>query len=152
LISFQVKSWLETRGIKSSSFGNSSEVSASGISKVIEEGDSSDEIAKQKVLFAKFEDDLWQLIKTMHSFWIQSNLLNQTSADFSLSFKPSVKFADNKIVTDMKTTLEEIKMLNELNLISKKQSIKKLFPNMSDKQVNDYLKELEDGNEEELSN
>ena len=145
LISETVSLWLDTKGIKSSSNGGATvQGSVSGISKMIDEGDVSSLIKKQMVQFSKFEKELWQLIKVMHSYWLSNSMLSQVSKNFSSDFKPHVKFGEIKVIPDRKLTLEELKSEFDMKLVTIKQALERLNPSATKETIERLLSELEE--------
>jgi hypothetical protein len=143
LISTEMSMWLDSKGIKVGSIGQANvDNAASGIAKLIDEGDASSIGRKQVNLFRKYESDLWNLIVRMHGYWASSQQLVDVKQDFSLGFKPAVTFAENKIVVDTKTTLEELKIMFDLGLITPKQALFKLNPDFTDDQIEQLLAEI----------
>lgn len=144
LIQSEIGLWLQTRGIKPGAVGTlTSENFASGISKMIDEMDTSEERQKQVGVYKAVEAKLWKLITNhMHPTWKAQGLIDQT-LDFS---------ADVKIVTDFS---EQLPMLNRGDIVrdlqsevmagftSKRRAIKRLNPRMSDEQIDELLAEME---------
>ena len=131
LINTQLGLWLDTKGIKTSSVGKATvEQAASGISKLIDESDSSAVNRKYKKIFQNGEKRLWKLTPDLHNTWIASGESDATTT-FSKDFKPSVELIESKVVPNKKEMLEEMKIEDELNIFNKEAAIKKLNPDAS---------------------
>lgn len=144
LINAEMGMWLDSKGIKTGSVGVASVQDAvSGVAKLIDEGDASAIGRKQVNLFRKFEFQLWELIAKMHGYWTATQQLADQVQDFSIGFSPAITFADNKIIADTKTILEELKLMKELGITTPRQMLFKLNPDFTDEQVDDLLKDIE---------
>lgn len=144
LINSEMAMWLDSKGLKTGSIGTATvENAASGISKLIDSADSSAVTRKQIALFRKVEFALWDLVNKMHRFWVATQQLKDQSQAFSTGFNPSVKFGDAKVVVDTKTVLEELKIQFELGLVTVKQALQRLNPDMDDTQIQLLINELE---------
>jgi len=72
LIKFEVDLWLNSIGLKSSSISGLDTTNVSGISKMLDEIDTSEDRKRQVGFFKKAESDLWDLILNhLHPRWIQ---------------------------------------------------------------------------------
>lgn len=144
LINAKVGMWLDSKGLKTGSIGNATtQNSSSGISKMIDNADASASHRKQTILFRRFEANLWSLIKDMHHFWVSNQMLTDKMRDFSIEFKPLISFADSKVIVDTKTVLEELKLMFDMGLVNKKQALTKLYPNMTDEELDQMLADIE---------
>lgn len=148
LISYQTKEYFSTKGIK---LGGNVDVSdESGFSKAVDEADATGEIKKQVELYRKIESKLWELVETMHNYWAQQGLLEDNaklSADFAESL--SIEFAEKKPMKSDKQQLDEIEQMMNIKLMSRRQALRMRFPRMTDKQLDQWEKEL-DEHEEKL--
>jgi hypothetical protein len=142
LIETQLGMWLDSKGIKSSASGVLGSGNISGISKLIDEGDSSSVTKKQTNQFVDFEDDLWDLIQTMHGYWASTQQLAEIAGDFSIDFEPTIKFEEHKIIEDNKTKLDEIKLMFDMGITTPRMALKKLNPSFTDEQIQTILDEI----------
>ena len=145
LIQAEIGLWLQTKGIKPGAVGTlTSENFASGISKMIDEMDTSEERQKQVGIYKSVESKIWNLITNhMHPTWKAQGAIDQP-----LEFHPDVK-----IVTDFS---EQLPMLNRGDIVrdlqsevmagftSKRRAIKKLNPRMSEDQIDELLAEIQE--------
>jgi hypothetical protein len=145
LINTEMDMWLSSKGIKSGANGSINAANASsGIAKLIDEGDASAVTRKQINLFKAYEDDLWDLIQTMHGYWASTQQLVDISGDFSIDFEPSIKFCEHKVIVDEKATLEELKLAFDLGLMTPKMALFKLNPEATEEQIDLMLQEIAD--------
>lgn len=144
LINAEMAMWLDSKGLKTGSVGTATvQNAASGVSKLIDEADSSATHRKQTALFRKIEYALWDLISKMHNFWVATQQLKDQSQAFSMQFNPTVKFGEAKVVVNTKEVLEELKIQFELGLITVKQALQKLNPDLDEKMIDELMAELE---------
>lgn len=135
-VTSQLHYWLDSKGIKSSASSTSgTELNLSGVAKLIDEADVTNERKKQVRIFQKVERELWELIKVMHNVWLGGSLI--TGKNFSHSFQVEVTFHDQKVIVDRKTLLEEFKIEKELGIFDPIKALKKLNPELSEAQVQD---------------
>lgn len=142
-IKFQLETWLNTRGIKTSASG-SVDISASGISKMVDELDTSEDRKKQIPFFRKGESDLWNLIMNyLHPYWIESGQI-----DIQDKFVPGqsvkVDFGEQFGIDDPIKTLEEIKLELELGITTRKMALLKKNKGMTEKEAEDFLKQIDE--------
>lgn len=123
---------------------------SSGVSKALDEGDTTAERKRQVEFFSNVETHLWNLISIMESIWSDAGILTKEVRKFSTDFEFRIIFAEMKPLKTFKQKIEEIQLLRDQQLISKKQSIKILYPDFSDENVDDWLEELNEENEEAM--
>lgn len=151
LITFQLSSYLATVGIKSGSIGQLEASSASsGISKIIDEGDTTETRKQQTGNFRKVEPDFWNKFAKMQAVWSASGSVKKKetfSPDFLESF--SIKFAEIKPIESEKDKLDKMKVARDLKLITKKQALREIYPNLPEDQLVQRIKELDEELEKE---
>lgn len=146
LIQTQLGMYMSTEGLKAGSVGQveASSVS-SGIAKIIDESDATEARKQQTELFRSVEKEFWFTFAKMQDVWskLPSVKNKETfSNNFIESF--SVKFAEIKPLESEKEKFEKIKVAREIKLITKKQALQELYPNLPQDQLEQRLKELED--------
>ena len=145
LIHSEISLWLNSKGLKTSTSGNADvNISASGISKLIDEADATSIRKKQARLFNSFEKDLWSLTEIMHNIWVAKGVIEGEGKAFTSKFDPEILFADQKPVINKKEMLEEFKLMKELGLFIPKRAIAALHPTMTSEQVDEFFQELND--------
>lgn len=125
---------------------------SSGVSKAIDEGDTTAERKRQLEFFSSLELELWRTLESMQSIWSSAGILNGERRKFSKAFTDtfSIMYAEMKPLKTVKQKIEEIQLLRDQGLISKKRALKSLFPDMTDGQIEEWMDELKEENEEEL--
>jgi len=146
LIEFQLSAYLSTVGIKSGAIGQLEASNASsGISKIIDEGDTTEIRKKQTELFRMIEKDFWNKLSTMQAYWSTGAIVikkDKFNPAFIESF--SIKFADIKPIESEKDKYDKMKVARELKLITKRQALKEIYPNLPEDQLDVRLEELEE--------
>lgn len=155
MINSELQMYLSSIGIRTNSMGSISPgQEASGVAKAIDEGDTTGERKVQVEFFRNAEMNLWDLVKDMQNVWVDAGIVSQERRKFSPSFEEtfSIIFAEMKPLKTMRQKIEEIQLLRDQRLISRKMSIKQLFPELSDKQVDQWLEDLDKEAEEAFDN
>jgi len=146
LIQFELGSYMSTEGLKAGSVGQiEASSAASGISKIMDESDATEARKQQTELFRQAERELWYKFSKMQAIWSRVGAVEKKdnfSPDFIESF--SIKFADIKPLESEKQKYEKMKIARDLKLITKKQALKELYPNLPEDQLDARLKELEE--------
>lgn len=135
--------WLESINIKPGSVGKlNGDNFQSGVSKMIDEMDATQDLIIQKQYFQESENRLWDLIiNHMHPVWSTTGQINERR-QFSAGAEVSVEFAEMKPTKSRKELIEEAKAELDAGLTSKRRSIKMLNPNMSEEEVDSLLEEI----------
>jgi hypothetical protein len=136
--------WLESRNIQAGDMGQMSPGdAASGLARIIDESDATQDRQAQCVRFQSVERDVWSLIAAMHNYLAASGQIKDTR-QFSDDLRVSVRFGDQKpVVTDQeKVTVITLKLAS--GLITTERAIRELYPNWSDEEVAAELKALTD--------
>ncbi len=145
LISFQLSSYLATVGIKTGSVGNMEASSASsGVAKIIDEGDTTEVRKQQTELFRMVEPRFWQTFSKMQEVWSNNGVVENKSK-FNPAFIETfaIKFAEIKPLETEKEKFEKMKLARELKLITKKQALQEIYPNLPNEQLDKRIEELE---------
>ena len=146
LIEFQMSTFLSTEGIKSGSLGQmQGGAEASGISKIMDESDATDIRKTQTELFRIVEHEYWEKFAKIQKVWSAAGVVEEKKV-FSDSFVDTlaIKFAEMKPLESDKQKFEKIKIGRDLKLLTKKQALQELFPNLSEEQLQKRLDELSD--------
>jgi hypothetical protein len=146
LVSYQLGAFLSTVGLKSGTMGGL-EVSnaASGISKVIDESDTTEARRQQMELFRLVEKDFWFKFSTMQGVWSTTGMVDDKEK-FSPEFLDSfhIKYAEIKPLETEKSKYEKMKIGRELKLITKRRALQELYPNLTEEQLDIRVKELDE--------
>lgn len=143
-IMMQLQLWLNARGISTSIFGYNTSSIASGISKMIDEADVTKVIKANQVVYAEMEKQLFDFIMHYgHDVWKMNNpSIPQTS--FSPAASVETIFHEPDVIKTRQELLAEIKAEIDAGLMSKKMAAKKLYPNMSDDEIDLLLVEIKE--------
>lgn len=146
LIQSQLAMYLSTEGLKAGSVGQVEASSASsGIAKIIDESDATEARKQQTELFRQAEQEFWEKFAKMQKIWSTAGIVDKKdvfSDRFAETF--SIKFAEIKPLETEKEKYEKMKVARELKLITKKQALKEIYPNLPEDQLNKRLEELEE--------
>lgn len=146
LIQAQLSMYLSTEGLKAGSVGQLEASSASsGIAKIIDESDATEARKYQTGLFRNVEKEFWYKFSKMQKVWSNAGVVEKKdlfSEDFIDKF--SVKFAEIKPLESEKEKYEKMKVARDLKLITKKQALREIYPNLPEDQLDQRLKELEE--------
>lgn len=128
----QISLWLQSKGIRPGALGKmSSENMVSGISKIVDEMDTSGDRQKQIPFFVEAEQQLFRLIAyTMHPVW-QKQPSFKIKASFSKDLPYAVKFPEQISWQTRKELLDEVGKEMDLGLMSKETAFRKVNPEMS---------------------
>lgn len=151
LIQAELSMWLQSRNVRPGSVGSlTNENFASGVSKMVDEMDTVEERQRQVPYFKKFEESLWSLIiNVMHPVWSKSQGFPQ-SRKFSSGSTVTVEFTEQLPQQDRTVLLDSL--IKEINsgLTTKKIALKKLNPDMNEKDIEALLLEIENANTVEV--
>lgn len=146
MIEFELSSYLSTEGLKAGSIGQlEASSAASGISKIMDESDATEARKQQTELFRQVEREFWEKFAKMQEVWAKAGIVDKKETfndDFIETF--SVKFAEIKPLESEKQKYEKMKIARDLKLITKKQALKELYPNLPEDQLDARLQELEE--------
>lgn len=146
LIEFQLASYLTTEGLKSGGIGNlDAKQDASGVSKIIDESDATDARKNQMEIYREVEKDMWNKIKAIQKFASTAGLVEEKRL-FSEEFPKnmSIRFAEIRPLESEKQKFEKIKIARDLKLMTRKQALQELYPDLTADQLETRLKDVED--------
>lgn len=143
-IQAQLTFWLNSKNIRPGTVGGlASENFASGISKIIDEMDTAEDRQKQVHYFAKAEKELWSLIaKNLHPYWKSQGLI-ETNLNFSPTVEVEIEFQEQLPLMRRSEILKDVIQEIEKGLTTRKRAIKILNPEMSDKEIDQLIAEIE---------
>jgi hypothetical protein len=141
----QLGSWLETKNIKAGSVGQiDSKNFASGISKVIDEADTTVERKRQSKVFKKVERSYWRVLAIMHNRLLEAGILrNKKKFSDPENLIVKVTHADQRPIMSRIEKINELKEENQAGFKSKETCIKELNPNMSEGQISSEIDRIE---------
>lgn len=118
---------------------------SSGFHALIEQADTLEAIEADKPILRKAEEEAWEIIAKMHNVLYDSGALNEEAmalGKFSEAFEPSITYRDVRPLESEKESLESVKTLLDLGLATKKMAIKKLYPDLSDSEIEQMIKDI----------
>jgi hypothetical protein len=144
LITTEIAIWLNTKGIKPGSIGTATvESAASGISKMIDEGDITESRNIQVNIYKKLEKEFWDLLlHKIYPFWVEQGLVDNMGS-FSPNAHVVTAFIPQTPLQDRNTITTALKAEVDAGFISVRRAIKKLNPEMSDKEIDDLIAEID---------
>lgn len=152
LTEFLMSAYFSSIGIKTSTVGSMMPGrEASGFAKAMDEGDVTQERKEQIEFFRQIEKKLWWKLSKMQNVWAKNTPLKERRA-FSPEFMDtfSVIFAEMKVMKTQKQLLEEIKLAKEEKLMGRRQALRLLYPDFTEGQLEEWIKELDKDMEDSL--
>lgn len=141
LLSSQIGLWLESRNIKAGTIGKA-DASISGISKILDQADTSSARQKQVSVFSTMERDYWRLFSIIYNQHV--NELEGNGVKLSESPLTSIKFAEQKPLEDDLTRSKKIKQKIENRTISHIEAIRQDNPHLDEDEVQVLFLEIEE--------
>jgi hypothetical protein len=118
----------------------------SGFHALIEMSDTLEAVEQDKPALRNAEMQLWEVIKRWHNYLYDLNELDEEARSFgkfSDAFAVSINFRDIKPVESEQEVLATVKQLRDLGLITRRDALKKLHPDMTDEQLDAKLVEID---------
>jgi len=117
---------------------------ASGVAKLIDQSETTEDRLDQEQVFRDSETELWDLFAhTMLPVWVESGAINPDFVgNFSDEFELSVRYADPKpVVSDAEVVDVEIKKLNE-GLTTRELALREIYPEFDSDEVSDLNEKI----------
>ena len=145
LIRAEVAFWLQSRNIKPGAMGDLSvESLPSGISKAIDEMDTSEDRQRQTSFFKDAERVLFDLIiNKMHPVWMRDPNFKMKQS-FTPGFKVTAQFSEQHAMVNTSTAIADqvLKLTNGIQ--SKYGALQELYPDWDDAQIMEKLEEIQE--------
>jgi hypothetical protein len=137
--------WLESKNIKPGSTGQlSGDSFASGVSKMIDEMDTSDDRQKQVPFFVSAERELADLIiNHMQPVWMSDPAYSLERRSFTQGLKLSVQFAEQKAMVDQSKVIDDQIKLMDKKLQTRKRALKAINQDLSDEDIDALTAEID---------
>lgn len=138
----QIAAWLDTKNIKVGSIGKiSGDNAASGISKMVDEADTTMERKAQAKFFQRVELELWRVLAQMHNVKVEARQITGLGT-FSdpKKLKVSVAYKEQKPVMSRKEKIDELKAEVDAGFKSKRRAIEELNPH---EEIDQMIEEIE---------
>lgn len=147
LIQSEMGLWLETKGLKASSVGKlTADNYSSGIAKMIDNVDTSEERQKQVSVFQSAESELWDLIiNYLHPVWRSKNIID-ISLDFTKGVSIQTNFSPQLPIIDRGKVVEDLDKEVKAGFTTKRIAIQKLNPNLSGDEIDTLIEQIEEEN------
>ena len=144
----QIASWLDTKNVKVGNVGQMNASSASsGISKIIDESDTSRERKRQEKFFKKVELELWRVLASMHNSLVAAKrITNMKTFSDPDNLVVNITYVDQKPMQSRKDKIEELKLEVDARFKSRSTAIKQLNPNMSEDEIEEELALIDNEN------
>lgn len=144
LIKAQLQMWLQSRNIKPGAMGDVTvENMASGVSKVLDEMDTSEDRQKQVPFFQDAEAEFWDLlINHMHPVWLATGETKFTR-EFSKGFSVKVIFAEQRPIVDTSKVIADERSKLDAGLTYRKAAITALNPDATPEQIDEIMREID---------
>lgn len=152
-----MSAWFESRSIKIGSIGDlDAKDLASGVSKVIDEADTTELRSKAIPFFKKEEKDLWELLAIMNNLWIDNDEIDtelypvskvnvkEVIKSFNIEHNPPKPTENRGEIVN--TQDKEVKA----KFTTRKRAIQKINPDLSETEVEALLKEIEQEENENI--
>jgi hypothetical protein len=140
LASSQMSLWLTTKGIRPGAIGQiGADQFASGVSKMIDESDTYESVKKQISMYEQTEALFWEkLLKVLHPFWVSTRSIELTET-FSPSATVKTEFTKPEPMRTRRDLIDELDAEINAGFTTMKLAIKKLFPTMDDKAIDQHI-------------
>jgi len=144
---------LSTNEVNTSALGRSDGASAfnSGIQAMLEMSSAVEASRASQPTFRDAEKSLWQIIAKWHNWMLEMGILRDDAkklGKFSDDFSLSIAFVEPKPMQSTKEKLDVIEQASKLKLITRKDALKKLHPDMSEEEIENKLKEIDEESDE----
>jgi len=140
---------LDTKGIRATSVGEMQiDNVASGISKMIDEGDTTIARREQETLFKSVERQFWQLVGIMHNTWLDAGVKLKETRKTSGDLLVNVVFPEQKPLVNEEEVIRTEAMKLSNRLTSRRRAVAKANPDLDETEIDALLQEidLEDNN------
>lgn len=147
---------LTTNNIDPGSVGGDakSQQFTSGFHALISMSDNLEAVQADKPVMAKAEGEFWDIVSKWHNWMYENGILCEEAralGQFSDDFEVQIIYPDIRPLESEDEKINRVKLLTDLGLITKRQSLKKLNPDASDEQIDQMLEELQNEKAENVA-
>jgi len=140
----EIMIWLDTKGIRATSVGELQiDNVASGISKMIDEGDTTIARREQETLFKMVERDFWKLVGIMHNTWLDSGVRLKETRKTSGDLLVNVVFPEQKPLVNEEELIRTEVMKLEAGLTSRSRAVAKANPDLDITEISKLIQEID---------
>lgn len=139
----QIALWLQSRGIKPGTIGRiGQENSSSGISKMVDEMDTTADRRKQIPFFKKAEEELYELIsEVLHPEWSKNPSFKEKS-QFTKDSYLKINFTEQVVLKDRGDLVNEVILELKSGLVSQETALERINPDMDEEQLKEELSKI----------
>jgi len=149
-IMVQLDAWLETKGIKPSNAGNlRADNNLSGASLLIKEMDTTQALKDQIPLMAEAENNFWKMMAKVHNYWVSSGIVRGLGI-MNENISVKVEYELPRAIESEDELLERSIKAKNNNLVTTRGAIAIWKPKLTDKELDQRIKELEEEFEEKI--
>jgi hypothetical protein len=140
LIQSEFSLWMNSKGIRPGSVGNLTESNfASGISKMIDEADITEQRQDQIDEFTDVEDEFWDLVfNHAHPYWVRNGLVENKQL-LSEGAKIQTIFAEQVPLYRRGELVKDLDTEVKAGFMTREDAIRRLNPYMTDAEINEYV-------------
>lgn len=141
---------LSTNDMDPQSIGGSkgSRTFTSGFHALIAMADNLEATEADKPTLLDAERDQWDVIKSWHNWMLESGVEMEDESKalgkFSEDFEIQIQYADIKPLESEDEVLNRIEKERKLELITRRDALKKLYPDLTEDQIDEKLKKIEE--------
>lgn len=145
LVKTELAMWFQSKNIKPGAMGSlTPENLASGVAKVVDEMDTSDDRKKQVPYFIKGEKQFWKMIMhSIHPVWAQNAEYEMKGKTFSPKCEVEIEFAEQIAVQDPVIVLDNVIKKLDNRLTTRKRALKELNPDATDDEISKLMEEID---------
>ena len=144
LVQTQLALWLDSKNLKAQGIGNMDGNNlASGISKMIDEADTTQAVLAQTPIYRSAESEFWDKLIKMHNMWVQQGFL--VNSDFNRTvdeFEVNTVFDEPQVLVDEQTRIETIRLKEDSKYISHRAAVQEANPEMSEEEIMNMMEEI----------
>ena len=146
LIVTELSMWLNSRGIKPGSMGDLNQNNlASGISKIIDEMDTSEIRQKQAKIYSQAEEKFWELVlKKYHPIWVSEGRVENRHTFTPTAFV-EVGFPPQKPIISRGELVDTAKKEVEAGFLARRTAMEMLNPDWSDERIEEEIEDMDRG-------
>lgn len=152
LIQTQLALWLDSKDLKAQGIGKLEASNlASGISKMIDDADTTQAIRNQIDIYTQAENELFLKLTNIHNVWFDQGLLKGTKLDSRIinELDVTIIFEEKATFVDEKERLETIKLKEDSGYTTRRRAVTEANPSLDEKEITQLLVELDEQKEEE---
>ena len=136
----QLAFWLDSMNIRPGTIGKLNRDNfASGVSKIIDEADTTEDRKQQIPFFRDAEKRLWEMVMhKLHPHWVETDQIDERKT-FSPNAEIDIIFEDPKPVVDRSTILGDIERELRLGLLDPRRALERLNPTAGEDEIEQML-------------